>query len=70
MRHRVSRLEFSWQVLSLLLLLGAIVPLWREVTVGRVGAAVGDPVQRLVLAGAFLPLLLASWRTFEARRTE
>jgi exopolysaccharide production protein ExoQ len=62
MRVCSRRLELAWHVFALVLLTGAFVPLWRRMTLGGVDPAEGDPVQRIVLAVAYLGLPLLALR--------
>lgn len=58
--YRILRgLESTFHIAMLLLLTGALVPLWREMTVGKADPAEGDPImQAVLLAGYLIGLLL------------
>ncbi|MEM2460925.1 MAG: O-antigen ligase family protein [Candidatus Hadarchaeales archaeon] len=54
MRGVARSLEFAYHVFMLLLLTGAFLPLWREMTVGRADPLEGDPLVRGILLGGYL----------------
>lgn len=54
MKVSPRKLEFGWHVGTFLLLMGAFVPLWRQMVRGEVDPAVGDPVMRALLGVAYL----------------
>lgn len=54
MKISLRKLEYAWHTFAFILLMGAFVPLWRQMTLGGVDPAEGDPVQRLFLGIAYL----------------
>jgi len=48
------KLEYLWHTFAFVLLSGAFVPLWRQMSLGGIDPGEGDPVQRLFLAVAYL----------------
>jgi len=54
MKISVRRLEYLWHTFAFVLLSGAFVPLWRQMSLGDIDPIEGDPVQRLFLGLAYL----------------
>ncbi len=54
MKLSLRKLECAWHSLAFVLLSGAFVPLWRQMTTGGADPGEGDPVQRLFLGVAYL----------------
>jgi len=54
MKMSVRKLEYLWHTFAFVLLSGAFVPLWRQMSLGDIDPIEGDPVQRLFLGLAYL----------------
>jgi len=54
MKISVRKLEYLWHTFAFVLLSGAFVPLWRQMSLGGIDPIEGDPVQRLFLGLAYL----------------
>lgn len=54
MKISLRKLEYAWHTFAFILLMGAFVPLWRQMALGGVDPGEGDPVQRFFLAVAYL----------------
>ena len=54
MKLSLRKLEYLWHTFAFVLLSGAFVPLWRQMSLGGIDPGEGDPVQRLFLAVAYL----------------
>lgn len=48
------KLEYAWHAFAFVLLVGAFVPLWRQMMLGGIDPGEGDPVQRVFLGIAYL----------------
>jgi len=58
MKLPLRKIEAAWHTLAFVLLLGAFVPLWRQMIKGGADLVEGDPVQRAFLGIAYLGVLL------------
>ncbi len=68
MKVALRKLEYAWHAVAFILLTGAFVPLWRQMTLGGVNPAEGDPVQRLFLAASYLGVGLLVFHPRRAMR--
>lgn len=68
MKISLRKLEYAWHTIAFILLIGAFVPLWRQITTDGIDPGEVDPVHRLFLGGAYLGVGLLAFHPRRAWR--